>query len=173
MATHLMKPFIIITKSGGNALNAAIIFMRPNKVGQVVRFHTPYPDEDPNMIYHLLDFDDSGRFPTPPAEIKPIFSDFSFVPINRVRLEELEVVEFDLRDLLGYPFMIIKEDNSEVSGMVIQLYQEKIVPELNVKRGKGVETNVKLSIKDAQGSVHSGMLFVTPELKLGKLRTKL
>lgn len=145
--------------------------MRPTKAGQVVRFHTPYPNEDPNMIYHLLDFDDSGRFPTPPAEIKPIFSDFSFVPINRVRLEELEVVEFDLKDLLGYPVMILKEDQSKVSGKVYQLYQDKIVPELHVKNGKGVETNVKLTIKDALGSVHTGMLFVTPEVKLENLRT--
>lgn len=168
-----MKLFIIITKSGGNALNAAIIFMRPNKVGQVVRFHTPYPDEDPNMIYHLLDFDDSGRFPTPPADIRPIFWDYTFVPINRVRLEDLEVVEFDLMDLLGYPVWIIREDDTEVSGVVTEIFQEKIAPELHVKRGKGVETNVKISIKDALGSVHTGMLFVTPELKLGKLRTKL
>jgi hypothetical protein len=147
--------------------------MRPNKVGQVVRFHTPYPDEDPNMIYHLLDFDDRDHSPTPSADIQVIFSDLSFVPINRVRLEELEVVEFDLRDLLGYPVTIIKEDKSEVSGIVTGLCQEKIVPELHVKRGKGVETNVKLTIEDNSGFQHIGLLFVTPELNLGKLRNKL
>ena len=146
--------------------------MRPNKVGQVVRFHTPYPDEDPNMIYHLLDFDERDHFPKPSADIQVIFSNLSFVPINRVRLEELEVVEFDLRDLLGYPVTIIKEDNSEVSGTVTELYQEKIVPELHVKRGKGVETNVKLTIEDDSGSQHIGLLFVTLELNMGKLRTK-
>ncbi|SMD42466.1 hypothetical protein SAMN00777080_1018 [Aquiflexum balticum DSM 16537] len=146
--------------------------MRPNKVGQVVRFHTPYPDEDPNMIYHLLDFDERDHFPTPSADIQVIFSDLSFVPINKVRLEELEVVEFDLRDLLGYPVTIVKEDKSEFSGIVTGLCQEKIVPELHVKRGKGVETNVKLTIEDDSGSQHIGMLFVTPELNLGKLRTK-
>lgn len=142
--------------------------MRPSKIGQVVRFHTPFPDEDPDMIYHLLDFDDSGHFRTPSAEIQPIFSNLTFVPINRVKLEDLEVVEFDLRDLLGYPVVIIKEDNSKVSGKVERLYQDKIVPELQVKRGLGVETNVKVTIKDTLGSIHTGMLFVTPDLKFLK-----
>jgi hypothetical protein len=139
--------------------------MRPNKIGQVVRFHTPYPDEDPDMIYHLLDFDDSGNFPTPPALIQPIFSKLSFKPINRVRLEELELVEFDMKDLLGYPVAIIKEDNSLVEGKVINLHREKMFPELHVKRGKGIETNVKLTIRDREGLDHEGLLFVTPELE--------
>ncbi|SIS60160.1 hypothetical protein [Belliella pelovolcani] len=145
--------------------------MRPTKAGQVVRFHTPYPDEDPNMIYHLLYLDDEDYPDIRKADIKAMCSDSSFLLIDRVNLEDLEVVEFDLKDLLGYPVMIIKEDQSEVSGKVYQLYQDKIVPELHVKKGKGVETNVKLTIKDALGSLHTGMLFVTPKVKSKNSRT--
>lgn len=147
--------------------------MRPNKVGQVVRFHTPYPDEDPDMIYHLLDFDDSGRFPTPPADIQPIFSKLTFVPINRVKLEDLEVVEFDLKDLMGYPVVLVKKDNTEVTGRVVHLHQEKIIPVLTKINGKGVETNILLTIKDSKGELHEGLLFVTPESVPQMLKTNL
>lgn len=167
-----MNQFIKTYKSGGNAINAAKISMLPSKAGQIVRFHTPYPDEDPDMIYHLLDFDDSDDFPTPPAEIQPVFSKFPFVPISRVSLEELEVVEFDLRDLLNYPVTVIKEDKKEVSGIVVKLHQDKIVPVLQVRRGKGVETNVKLNIKDGEGCIHTGILLVTPDLNFLKQRSK-
>ncbi|WP_194976996.1 hypothetical protein [Aquiflexum lacus] len=143
--------------------------MRPNKVGQVVRFHTPYPDEDPNMIYHLLDFDERNHFPTPSADIQVIFSDLSFVPINRVRLEELEVVEFDLKDLMRYKITVIKEDNTEAVGRVVKLHQEKIIPELSVIKGKGVMTNALITIKDFDGQEHTGFLFVTPNPEFSNL----
>lgn len=74
--------------------------MRPTKSGQIARYHTPYPTEDPNQLYIVLDaFEDVER---PRAHIKALFSGMGrFTPINTVLLDDLEVVEMDISDLIG------------------------------------------------------------------------
>jgi hypothetical protein len=84
-------------------------------------------------------------------------------PINRVLLEDLEVVELDLKDLMMHKVTVIKEDKTEAIGRVVKLHQEKIIAELTVKEGKGVMTNVLITVKDFDGQEHTGFLFVTPE----------
>ena len=137
--------------------------MLPNKAGQVVRFHTPFPDEDPNMIYNLLYLDEED-YPNRSAKIRPIFSKLTIPPINRVLLEDLEVVELDLKDLMMHKVTVIKEDCSEAIGRVVKLHQEKIIPQLTVKEGKGVMTNALITVKDFDGQEHTGFLFVTKEV---------
>jgi len=50
--------------------------MRPNKIGQVAKFHTPLPDKNPNQLYVVLEIiEDDER---PRADIKALNTGLSF-----------------------------------------------------------------------------------------------
>ena len=134
--------------------------MRPTEQGQIVKFHTPLVDENPNQLYVVLEvIEDSER---PRADIQALNTALSFPPINTVRLNDLEVVEVDTNDLIGHRVTINKPDYSQVEGRVIKVSEQKI--EVNLSNGvHGVETNVWLTIVDNDGIEHLGTLFVNPE----------
>lgn len=134
--------------------------MRPTEQGQIVKFHTPLVDENPNQLYVVLEvIEDSER---PRADIQALNTGLSFPPINTVRLNELEVVEVDATDLIGHRVTINKPDYSQVEGRVIKVSEQKI--EVNLSNGvHGVETNVWLTVVDNDGIEHLGTLFVNPE----------
>ena len=133
--------------------------MKPTKEGQIVKFHTPLPDENPDQLYVVLEvIADDER---PRADIQALNTGLSFPPINSVRLSDLEVVEVDTQDLLGHKVTINKSDFSQVEGKVIKVNEQKI--QLDLSRGvSGVETNVWLTVLDDQGTEHMGTLYVTP-----------
>ena len=133
--------------------------MKPTKEGQIVKFHTPLPDENPDQLYVVLEvIADDER---PRADIQALNTGLSFPPINSVRLSDLEVVEVDTQDLLGHKVTINKSDFSQVEGKVIKVNEQKI--QLDLSRGvSGVETNVWLTVLDDQGVEHLGTLYVTP-----------
>lgn len=131
--------------------------MKPTKVGQVAKFHTPNSDEDPNQLYVVLEIkgdDDSAR-----VDIKALNTGLSFPPINTVRLDDLDVVPVDTADLVGHTVIINKADYSQVSGKVIKVSEQQIMLDLT-KGVKGVETNVWVTIQDENGKEHTGTLFV-------------
>ena len=131
--------------------------MRPNKIGQVAKFHTPLPDENPNQLYVVLEIiEDDER---PRAEIKALNTGLSFPPINTVKLDDLEVVEVDTADLVGHNVTINKADYSQATGKVVKVSEQKIMLDLT-KGVMGVETNVYLTIEDENGKEHTGTLFV-------------
>lgn len=131
--------------------------MKPNKIGQVAKFHTPLPDENPNQLYVVLEIiEDVER---PRADIKALNTGLSFPPINTVLLDDLEVVEVDTKDLIGHKVTINKSDYSQAEGRVIKVDEQKIMLDLT-KGIKGVETNVWLTIVDSNGKEHKGTLFV-------------
>jgi hypothetical protein len=131
--------------------------MRPNKIGQVAKFHTPLPNENPNQLYVVLEIiEDDER---PRADIKALNTGLSFPPINTVKLNDLEVVEVDTADLVGHNVTINKADYSQASGKVVKVSEQKILLDLT-KGIKGVETNVWLTIEDEMGKEHTGTLFV-------------
>lgn len=131
--------------------------MRPNKIGQVAKFHTPLPDENPNQLYVVLEIiEDDER---PRADIKALNTGLSFTPINTVKLNDLEVVEVDTADLVGHNVTINKADYSQAIGKVLKVSEQKIMLDLT-KGVKGVETNVWLTIEDESGKEHTGSLFV-------------
>lgn len=134
--------------------------MRPNKQGQIVKFHTPLPDENPNQLYVVLEIiEDDER---PRADIQALNTGLSFPPINTVGLGDLEVVEVETNDLIGHKVTINKSDYSQVEGRVIKVSEQKI--EVNLSNGvHGIETNVWLIIVDNNGIEHAGTLFVNPE----------
>jgi hypothetical protein len=131
--------------------------MRPNKIGQVAKFHTPLPDENPDQLYVVLEIiEDDER---PRADIKALNKGLSFPPINTVKLDDLEVVEVDTADLVGHAVTINKADYSQATGKVVKVSEQKIMLDLT-KGVKGVETNVWLTIQDENGKEHTGTLFV-------------
>ena len=131
--------------------------MRPNKIGQVAKFHTPLPDENPNQLYVVLEIiEDDER---PRADIKALNTGLSFPPINTVSLNDLKVVEVDTADLVGHQVTINKADYSQATGKVVKVSEQKIMLDLT-KGVKGVETNVWLTIEDESGKEHTGTLFV-------------
>ena len=131
--------------------------MRPNKIGQVAKFHTPLPDENPNQLYVVLEIiEDDER---PRADIKALNTGLSFPLINTVSLSDLEVVEVDTAELVGHKVTINKAGYSEATGKVIKVSEQKIMLDLT-KGVKGVETNVWLTIEDESGKEHTGTLFV-------------
>ena len=131
--------------------------MKPNKPGQVAKFHTPLPDEDPDQLYVVLEIKEDVEKPR--ADIKALNTGLSFPPINTVLLDDLKVVEVDTSDLIGYEVTIQKADYSEATGKVVRVSEQKI--SLDLSKGiKGVETNVWLTIQDKNGIEHTGKLFV-------------
>lgn len=131
--------------------------MTPSKIGQVVKFHTPLPDENPDQLYVVLEIKEDGERSR--ADIKPLHTGLSFPPINTVRLNELIVVELPTNELIGHHVTITKSDYSEAEGRVIKTSEQKI--NLDLTKGvKGVETNVWLTILDDDGKEHTGTLVV-------------
>lgn len=134
--------------------------MKSISKGNIVKFHTPLTDENPNQLYVVLEvIEDDER---PRADIQALNTGLSFPPINTVRLGDLEVVEVDTNDLIGHKVTINKSDYSQVEGRVIKVSEQKI--EVNLSNGvNGVETNVWLTVLDNEGVEHFGTLFVNPE----------
>jgi transcription antitermination factor NusG len=134
--------------------------MKSINKGNIVKFHTPLPDENPNQLYVVLEvIEDEER---PRADIQALNTGLSFPPISKVRLGDLEIVEVDTNDLIGHRVTINKSDYSQAEGRVIKVSEQRI--EVNLSNGiNGVETNVWLTIIDKDGHEHMGTLFVIPE----------
>lgn len=133
--------------------------MLPKKEGQIVRFHTPMADEDPEQIYVVLELKEDGERSR--ADIQALGIGWAFPPISTVLLSDLEVVEVGTSDLIGHQVTINKPDYSQIEGKVISVSEQKI--DLDLSKGvKGVETNVWLTVLDKNGVEHRGTLYVTP-----------
>jgi hypothetical protein len=134
--------------------------MKPTKQGQIAKFHTPLADEDPEQLYVVLEvIEDDER---PRASIQALNTGLAFPPINKVHLDDLEVVEVSTEDLIGHYVTINKSDGSQVEGRVSKVSEQKI--EVTLSNGvHGVETNVWLTIIDNKGEEHLGTLVVNPE----------
>ena len=135
--------------------------MIPNKEGQVVKFHTPNPDEDPNQKYVILEI--HKDLEKPRALIRELNGGLPLASTHIVFVDDLEVSFVSTSDLIGHKVKISKADNFQLIGKVLQVEKEKIIPELKVVEN-GVETNVLVTIIDEFGVKHSGNLFVSPDL---------
>ncbi|WP_370001027.1 hypothetical protein [Winogradskyella sp.] len=77
--------------------------MRPTRRGQVVKFHTPYEDEDPDQLYVILEYIEDGKKSR--AKIMASNPESSFKSVSTVLVEDLEVDEgltFELDYYLKY-----------------------------------------------------------------------
>lgn len=134
--------------------------MITNKEGQIVKFHTPVENEDPNQLYVVLEIIDDNEKSR--AKIQALNTGLTFAPISMVRLLDLEVVEIENNDLIGHKVTINKSDCTQVAGRVIKVSKQKAELSLSPVE-KGVETNVLLTIIDNDGVEHLGMLFIDQE----------
>lgn len=133
--------------------------MIPTRQGQIVKFHTPLANEDPDQLYVVLEIKEDGERSR--VDIKALNTGLSFPPVNTVLLSDLEVIKVDTSDLTGHTVTINKSDFSQVVGKVIKVSEQKI--NLDLSKGiHGVETNVWLTILDDKGNEHMGTLYVTP-----------
>jgi hypothetical protein len=132
--------------------------IKPSKEGQIVKFHTPLPDEDPNQLYVVLEVKlDTER---PRVDIMALGTGLGdFNPINTVSLDDLMAVEVNTSDLIGHKVVIDMPDHSQVEGRVKSVADQKVQLDLT-KGAEGVETNVKLTIVDKEGKEHTGTLYV-------------
>ena len=127
------------------------------KEGKIVKFHTPLADENPNQLYVVLEVIEDGERSR--AEIQALNTGLPYPPINKVRLNDLKVVEVETKDLIGHKVTILKSDSSQVEGRVIKASEPTV--ELNMSRNqKGIVTNVFLTIKDHDGVEHQGTLLI-------------
>lgn len=133
--------------------------LRPNKPGQIVKFHTPYPGEDPNQLYLLLEIFDYGDGRKSAATIKALIKGWSFLPINKVFLEDLELAEVITTDLIGFRGALLTENGIKITGDILAVDRNKQPVELN-KLEDRVNSNVRVSIRDAGGSIYQGDLTV-------------
>lgn len=140
----------------GNVINSVHKQMKPNKPKQVVKFYTTLPDKNLNQLYVVLEIKEGVEKQI--AEIKPLNTGLSFSP-STVLLDDLEVVEVDTIDIIGYQVTINKSDYSQVVGKVVKVSEQEVILDLS-KGVKGVETNVWLTIQDENGKEHTGTLFV-------------
>ena len=85
--------------------------MRPNKPGQVAKFHTPLPDENPNQLYVVLEIKEDVERPR--ADIKALNTGLSFPPTNKVLFDELEVAEVGTSNLVVHLAKINKANYSQ------------------------------------------------------------
>jgi len=90
--------------------------MKPNKIGQVVRFHTPFPHEDPNQLYVILEIHLDVEKPR--ALIKELNGGKPLALTTSVLVEDLELAEVCSTDLIGHNVTINKADYSRVKGIV-------------------------------------------------------
>ena len=131
--------------------------MKVTKEGQIVKFCSPLIDKNPEQVYVVLEIMPDDKMPT--ANIQALNTGLSIVPVNTVRVNELEVVEVSTNDLLGLIVKIKKTDSSLVLGRVINIDQSKINLDLDKTIG-GIDTNVYLKVVDKDGIEHTGTLFV-------------
>jgi hypothetical protein len=146
------------TQKRGQRYKFCTIDMTPTKIGQIVKFHTPMPDENPNQLYVILEiFFDVEK---PRAIVQDLGLDLNFPPIGVFNVSDFEVLEIDTADLLGQKATIIQSDNAQTTGYVKNVAKQKIIPDYNLTEN-GVETNVMVTITDNEGVTKTGYLCVT------------
>jgi hypothetical protein len=113
--------------------------------GHLVRFHSPFPDEDPDQLYLLLNVTDFEELDKSRADILALGTGLSFPPINTVKLEDLEAVKWNTSELIGCHATLLKKDGSNASGIITR------IPDEENENGtiKTLEMKIQAIIKDA------------------------
>ena len=131
--------------------------MKPSNVGQVVKFHSPLADEDPNQLYVILEI--KGNDDTSRVDIKALNDGHHLTSIMTVKLKDLAVVELPTFELIGHNVSIVGKNKKVMTGKVIQANEGMIDLRLT-KLETGIETNVEIGIEDREGAYHQGFLFI-------------
>ncbi len=127
--------------------------MKTFKVGQIVRFHTPFPDEDPNQLYVIVEIADDETANR--AAIKPLNFKYQFPPIMTVKIADLSRVRVSALEMVGETVTLKKIDGSDVSGRVVSARDVDIFLEMT-RNEQEVVTNCQLTVIDRAGITHEG-----------------
>lgn len=131
--------------------------MIPDKEGQISRFHTTLPGENPDQLYVILELIiDNNRSR---AKIQALNTGLPFPPITTVKLQDLEVVNVATNDLIGEFIKIRKNDLTITEGKVVAVVEEEVNLDLS-RLNNGIDTNVYLRIIDKDGKEHTGTLYI-------------
>ena len=66
-------------------------YMIPSTVGQKVKYHTSFPDEDPEQVYLVLEV--KAGLEDTRVDISPLNIGLEFPPVYTVKAEDLIVVD--------------------------------------------------------------------------------
>jgi hypothetical protein len=131
----------------------------PTKQGQIVRFHTPFADENPNQIFIVNEiFFDVEK---PRAIIKTIGGKFGWSLTSSVSVEDLELVPYNNSDLIGQNANIEKGKLS-FSGKILQIINPEEPIEFE-KNPNQITTNLEVVILDNNNIRHQGRLIFTED----------
>lgn len=71
--------------------------MKPDRRGQIVKFHTPFEDEDPDQLYVILEYIEDGKRTR--AKIMALDTGLGFPPVSVVYVRDLAVDENQTKEL--------------------------------------------------------------------------
>lgn len=131
--------------------------MTPIKKGQIVRFHTPYPDEDSDQMYVVIEtFYDVEK---PRALIKALGYGSTLAPTTTVLIEELELVQLNYDDLFGQELSVKTEEGKIFQGKIKKVE----IPDMGLNfeiQQNFVLTNIQVTIQGEYNEQHSGSLIL-------------
>ena len=131
--------------------------MKPTRPGQIVKYHTPLPDEDPNHLYVVLELLKGERTD---AKIRALNTGMPLAPVFVTDINDLMVVEISTAELKGHTVHILKPDGTIEHGIVTNTNKDKTDPVMEITQ-QGVLTDIVLTITDGDGTTHTGRLLVT------------
>lgn len=127
------------------------------KKGDIVKFHTPYDDEDPNQLYVILNI--AYDVDKPRADIKPISNHLTFAPINTVLVEDLELAIINKSNIINHTVNVLKADNTYSTGKVIDIINENEILDFETNKSEMINT-IKLKIQESTGVIQMGYLVI-------------
>lgn len=132
--------------------------MTPTQSGQIVRFHTPFPDEDPNQLYVILEsFFDVEQ---PRALIQALNFGGPLPPTNTILIQHLELAQFNPSDFLGKKVKVKTNDGSIHEGVAIKVENPKNGLVIQFIGDKLI-SNINMTISDKNGELHTGVMLLT------------
>ena len=130
--------------------------MKPTSPGQIVKYHTPFPDEDPDQLYVVLEILKGDRTD---AKIRALNTGMPLAPVSVTDINDLTVVYISTQDLIGHTVHILKPDGTIQHGIVTNTEKNKIDPVMEITQ-RGVLNDIILTITTDNGSTHTGRLLV-------------
>jgi len=128
------------------------------QVGQMVKLSSaPHDDPDDNtQVYMVMSI--AHQVPEDIATVLQFNLDSETLPISEVPVRELMPVTYGASRHFGEEVIITKRNNSRVQGVVIKVHNDEVELVLSPIFG-GLQSNIKVSILDANGKKHTGMVF--------------
>ena len=128
------------------------------QVGQMVKLSSaPHDDpDDSKQVYMVMAI--AHSHPVDQATVLQFNIDAETLPISIVPVNELMPVTYCASRHFGEEVIITKRNNSRVQGVVIKVHNDEVDLVLSPIFG-GLQSNIKVSILDANGKKHTGMVF--------------